>query len=617
MKLHRTLVMSAILSICLCLTTCSEGTAKNVDSDSAHSSDVDSTSADTDTDGDTDSDAETDSDADSPGTGGTAGTGGAAPTGGNPDTDSTASVAPGAYDILVDPNGNSPLVAVVNLRGIDSSQVESVQVVVAGQDGGQDFERTYSPTDAGFAVHMDASDLTFPEAGYHLPVLGLYPDCENEVRIVVDLLDRDSVNLTLQMETHLSIPDEAARLPSMQVETAVVEQMEPGWSVAEISIEPNPNPPIVFAEWTRAIAFDERGAIRWALQLDLPQGETFTTRRSLDGNFLTGSFDTIVEVTKLGRITRTVQLPDHTLHHEIVQIGCDDNGETASTGIDTEYSGNLLVLASKNDASTIQDRILELNLSTGEILNDWDLAAVLDPTRTTFLDPEDWPAGSADWFHANGIAYSATDESIIVSGRHQGVAKIRRDGSLVWVLAPHKGWIEPQSLKLLTAVNESGAPYDESVQLGEEAAGDSSDPEFDWFFGQHSPSLLPNGDLMLFDNGCSRHWGDPYASNSRAVIYRIDEAAMTVRQITQFALSKSESAYYVSNTHQLPVTGNILIQPGGSAWNPAVFKEVATQIADDGTIVFDTVVFEAALDLSIIDSSRWYIYSFRGHRWTF
>ena len=106
--------------------------------------------------------------------------------------------------------------------------------------------------------------------------------------------------------------------------------------------------------------------------------------------------------------------------------------------------GNLLVLASKNGASTIQDRILEFHAETGTVLNDWDLTQVFDPTRTTFVDPEEWAPGAGDWLHENGLAYSAADESIIVSGRHQGVAKIRRDGTLVWLLAPHEGWNEPQ-----------------------------------------------------------------------------------------------------------------------------------------------------------------------------
>ena len=520
-------------------------------------------------------------------------------------------------DVEVDPYGTSPLVAVVNLRGIAASEVQSVQVVVTGQDGGQDLVRTYSPTDTDLVVNMDTSDLTFPEAGYHVPVLGLYADRENVVHILVGLLDGGRVDLTAKITTSLSKPDEAAWVPGIRVKTAVAELMEPGWTLAEISIEPNPNPPIVFADWTRTIAYDERGAIRWALRLDLlPKGETFTLRRSITGNLLTGSFDTIVEVTKLGRIMRTFHLSDYTLNHEIIQIGSTDNCEGVPYGTKSEHFGNILVLASKNGASTIQDHIVEVDSETGQVLNAWDLAQVLDPTRMTFVDADGWDISqNGDWLHDNGLAYSTADESIIVSGRHQGVAKIRRDGTLVWLLAPHKGWNPPQTGKLLVAVSATGAPYADSVQLGNQSAGNASTPEFDWPFGQHSPALLPNGDLLLFDNGASRNFAGSFGSFSRAVIYRIDEAAMTVRQIAQFILSKSESSYAISNTQRLPVTGNIFIQPGGVGINTAVAKEVTTQVAADGTIAFDKVVFDATLNL-VVDSSH-YVYSFRGHRWTF
>jgi len=383
-------------------------------------------------------------------------------------------------------------------------------------------------------------------------------------------------------------------------------------------VEPNPAPPIVFVDWTRYIAFDERGDIRWALRFDdLPKGETFTLRRSIAGNFLTGSLDTLVEATKLGRTIRTAKLVDHTLNHELLQIGSQDNCEGVSDGTASAYFGNLLVLASRNGAATVQDRILELDGDSGALLEEWDLAQVFDPTRTTFVDPEQWAPGAGDWLHDNGLAYSAADESIIVSGRHQGVAKIHRDGTLVWLLAPHKGWNAPQLPKLLTAVNAAGTPYGDAVQAGDAAAGDPAAPEFDWPFGQHSPTLLRNGDVMLFDNGVSRHFGPTYASYSRAVIYRIDEAAMTIRQVGQYALTKRESSYFVSDTYQLPATGNIFIQPGGSATNPAVVKELTTHVAADGTLAVDALVFGATIDMSWADPSRWYVYSYRGHRWTF
>jgi arylsulfate sulfotransferase len=216
--------------------------------------------------------------------------------------------------------------------------------------------------------------------------------------------------------------------------------------------------------------------------------------------------------------------------------------------------------------------------------------------------------------------YSNEDESIIVSGRHQGVAKMRRDGTLVWLLAPHAGWTEPQSEKLLTAVDATLTPYDDAVQQGNEAAGDPSVPEFDWSFGQHSPALLPNGDLLLFDNGSSRNFGPICGGFSRAVVYRIDEAAMTIRQIDQFVLSRSQSSCFVSNTHLLPTTGNLFLQPGSmyfdTGQSTAVVKEVTTQIADDGTIAFDAVVFDAIIDMSV--TPRGFApYSYRGHRWVF
>ena len=550
-----------------------------------------------------------------------------ASSGGAASTDTSDTGAAGAagsgdaeeYEVRIDPYGNCPLVAVVNVHGIEPSEVQQVRVVVAGQNGAADFAREYSPTDPDFMVQLDTSDLTFSEAGFHVPVLGLYADSETSVRISVDLLDGSQVELTSSIETQLSNPDEPAWVPTIQVDTAMADQMEPGWTVAELSIEPDPAPPIVFVDWTRTIAFDERGAIRWALRPDLPLGETFTTTRAMNGNFLTGSFDTIVEVNKLGRVTRSFQLSDHSLNHEILQIGSDDP-QHGSPGDSSEHLGNLLVLASKNDASTIQDHILELDADTGSILNDWDLATVFDPTRTTYVDPEQWSPGVGDWLHTNGLSYSNSDESIIVSGRHQGVAKIGRDGSLVWLLAPHEGWNEPQTEKLLTAVDATQTPYDEAVQLGNEAAGEALAPEFGWAFGQHSPSLLPNGDLLLFDNGSSRHWGPICGSLSRAVVYRIDETAMTGRQMGQFILSKPESSCFVSNTHLLPETGNLFIQPGSAYFDTGrsitVVQEVATQIADDGSVTFGEVVFDTTLDMSNIPPGS-APYSYRGHRWMF
>ena len=151
-----------------------------------------------------------------------------------------------------------------------------------------------------------------------------------------------------------------------------------------------------------------------------------------------------------------------------MQIGSEDNARVCPAGPGARISATSWSWRRRTAQSTIQDHILELDSTTGKLLNDWDLTKVFDPTRRTYIDAEKWDISqNGDWLHDNGLAYSQADESIIVSGRHQGVAKIRRDGTLVWLLAPHKGWKEPQSGKLLTAVSATSAPYAESVQLGE------------------------------------------------------------------------------------------------------------------------------------------------------
>jgi hypothetical protein len=76
----------------------------------------------------------------------------------------------------------------------------------------------------------------------------------------------------------------------------------------------------------------------------------------------------------------------------------------------------------------------------------------------------------------------------------------------------------------------------------------------------------------------------------------------------------------VSNTHLLPETGNLFIQPGSAYFDTGrsitFVKEVATHIADDGTVAFEEVVFDATLDMSVIPAGS-APYSYRGHRWTF
>jgi arylsulfate sulfotransferase len=212
---------------------------------------------------------------------------------------------------------------------------------------------------------------------------------------------------------------------------------------------------------------------------------------------------------------------------------------------------------------------------------------ILDQDRTTYLDvPE-------DWFHMNSVWYDSRDGSLVVSGRNQtAVVKISSDGELLWILGPHRGWVEPWAGRLLTAVDDTGTPFEESIQLGDAEPG----PDFRWPWGQHAAMYLPNGNVFLFDNGFIRTWSSLAPLFSRGVEYEIDEERMTVRQVWQYGEERG-SPYYstiISDVDHLPITGNRLIMPGLVQQDRKAF---VTEVAyPSGDLIFDAVIdFKRAL----------------------
>jgi hypothetical protein len=187
----------------------------------------------------------------------------------------------------------------------------------------------------------------------------------------------------------------------------------------------------------------------------------------------------------------------------------------------------------------------------GEVLRVWPLVDILDPTRIGYDSLNSTPQG-LDWVHTNAVLHDPSDDSIIVSVRHQdAVIKFSRSsGDLKWILGPHENWPAAFQPYLLTPV---GTP-------------------FAWQYHQHAPMITAEGTLLLFDNG--NHRASPFDgttplpdadSVSRAVEYAIDEAAMEVRQVWQFGDGASPRLYsrFVGDADSLANTGNILVTHGG------------------------------------------------------
>lgn len=228
---------------------------------------------------------------------------------------------------------------------------------------------------------------------------------------------------------------------------------------------------------------------------------------------------------------------------------------------------------------TIRDVIIEVD-ENGNVVDEWRLFDILDPNRSIVLKSLDQGAvclnvdvnsigrtmtseqlakldaqnkfgditgtgAGRNWAHVNSIYHDESDDSIIVSSRHQSaVVKIGRDKQVKWILSAPNGWSKKYRDKVLTPVDASGKPL--SCSLGRCEGG------FDWTWTQHTAwkiEEMSSGDeivLSVFDNGDGRHFtqsekiDDKY---SRAVVYKIDQKKMTVQQVWEYGKEKGHDYY--------------------------------------------------------------------------
>jgi hypothetical protein len=198
-----------------------------------------------------------------------------------------------------------------------------------------------------------------------------------------------------------------------------------------------------------------------------------------------------------------------------------------------------------------------------------------------------------DWSHSNAVLHDPRDDSIIVSVRNQdAVIKFgRTTGELEWILGPHDGWGPEFQQYLLTPVGE----------------------DFEWPYHTHAPMILPNGNLMVHDNGNFRARPfDPPLANSEnytrgAVEFAINEETMEVSQVWQYGKDAEEILYtpIVGDADAQPLTDNVLMTFGspsfvnGEQQSPPRSRIIEVNRA--GEVVFD-------LEVASSDGNRAIVY---------
>ncbi len=485
-------------------------------------------------------------------------------------------------DVVLNPSGNTPLAGEIPFHPLGAM---NVVVSVAGMDG-EDFS-------ARLAVSDEASEVG-------IPILGLYAEHENEVTFTVENADGNVLGSHIVMIATETLP---AGMPEIVVdgehEAALFTFF--GWM----------QQPIDRAEGI-GVMVDRWGRVRWYSDFPIPDLHPLEL---WDGTLYTGDRKTaLLRYDFLGNEILNLDFAEHgyrRIHHDIFK----------------KTDGNLLLTVDKTGAELTEDRVIEIDPTRNSLRARWDLADVLPDVADLFYDlqmtgPQD-PGMSDCPVHINALWFDDEDDTLLVCSQRSGVAEVYGSGSLKWMLAPHLiRWIDDADgdrvsdsmvdgynpEMLLTHVgNFRGAAYvDERYPVNGQPVTDYSDfvfnygeflltpldaegqeitdedvllgfanhEDFAWPFRPHSASLLPDGHLLLLDNGLGRNFGMPFSSQhySRAVEYEIVEDASdgyggTVRQVWEYRLGGEPPWHELSvmvgdvdaldNGHRLVVSGAI------------------------------------------------------------
>ncbi|MGK7368900.1 MAG: aryl-sulfate sulfotransferase [Candidatus Halalkalibacterium sp. M3_1C_030] len=457
--------------------------------------------------------------------------------------------------VTPNPSGYAPLTALIEL---ETETAVSVSVTVKGINGPE-------------------SDIThsFDQTGrlLEIPVLGLYSNIENTVELTFS--NSSGTNLgtkTYNIDTGPLLAD----LPEIEINTADRSQMIGGLNFVSyfghrVNGEPTPQRPFIF---------DAFGDIRWYLNFSSHPNLSGLfyddgMERLQNGNLYFGGGNTnkIYEINMLGEIVNTWDMPGYGFHHEVKE----------------KPDGNFIVTVNKFGIGTVEDHIIEIDRSSGQIINVWDLRESLDQNRTAW--DTNFADISVDWFHANALYYDETDNTIVVSGRTQGVVKLTGNNEVVWIIAPHKEWATSGdgtdlTQYLLQPIDSGGQEITDQSVL----SGDQNHPDFEWSWYQHAPLRMPDDNVMLFDNGDNRNYGTS-PGYSRAVEYDIDETNMTIQQVWSYGKNRGNATFsrIVSDVDYFEDANHVFFIPGavnsGSKYGKTIEIDYDTQ----------DVIFEATI----------------------
>lgn len=440
-------------------------------------------------------------------------------------------------NVLLDPYNASPLTALILF---ETEEEVSPKVTIEGKD-------KLTTIETEFAKNTK----------HYLPIYGLYADYNNKIDISYTLSDGKKITKQVEIQTN-KLPDDFVLPTSVKKDSSKLT-----------------NDLYFFTPSSKGYtcAYDVNGDVRWYLSNNavwdntrLKNGHMMVSTERLVNSpyYMTGLY----EIDLLGHIYNEYSLKGG-YHHDYFELP----------------NGNLLVASDdfNNEAGTVEDYIVELDRTTGNIVKTWDLKDILNMEDGK---SENW--SNYDWFHNNSVWYDESTNSITLSGRHQD-AVINIDytsGKLNWIIGDSTNWSSEYQKYFFTPVGK----------------------DFEWQWSQHAAMITPEGYVFIFDNGNNKSkdsskYVEASNSYSRGVMYKIDTDKMTIEQVYEYGKERGSSFYspyisdvdYLEKNHYLIHSGGIVYVDGKNSNQPAGFSSNTTLKSDTVEILNDKVIFEIVL----------------------
>lgn len=406
-------------------------------------------------------------------------------------------------------------------------------------------------------------EYSFPMSNDHyIPVYGLYPDHNNEIIITVNNVSKSVFIKTEPLPKDFILA---------KINTSDKSKLKNEFYFVSPSGKAN------------VAGYDINGDVRWYLNEKL----TWDVKTLKNGKLLIGTnrllnppyYTTgLFEMDYLGKIYYEYTVPGG-YHHDVYEMP----------------NGNLLVGSNDFKDGTVEDVIVEIDRKTANIVKKFDLKKIL---KMDDAKSEDWV--EYDWFHNNSVWYDIKTNSIILSGRHQdAVISINYENSkLNWIIGDSTNWSEEYQKYFFKPTNN-----------------------LEWQWSQHAASVLPNGNIFIFDNGNNKsklkdNYVNSANSYSRGVIYNINTNNMTINQVWEYGKARGSSYYspyisdvdYINNNHYLIHSGGVVLLNGIPQNKPASLTKFDAIKSYTTEILNNEVIFEMELNGNYYRAEKMFIY---------